>query len=120
MKSNKKPPEELENTYDPENEEFDITTDEDMLRWRADEITEKPCHLLRYCPYATPIVEAAPVPEHFSRTLCDVHKHPCPVFFFAEPWEDMDFVGIAFAEKMLESMEHKVERANNLPPRTEE
>ena len=108
------------NTYDPENDEFDITTDEDMLRWRADEVTEKPCHLLRYCPYATPIVEAAPVPEHFSKTLCDVHKHPCPVFFFAEPWEDMDFKAIDVAEDVLKLMGWEPERADHLPPRVEE
>lgn len=120
MKSNNKPQNELENTYDPENEEFDITTDEDMLRWRADEIIEKPCHILRYCPYGSKLVEAAPPPEHFSETLCDVFKHDCPVFFLAEPGEDMGFIGIAIAEKALESMGHTVERANHLPPRTEE
>lgn len=117
---NAKTPEEPQNTYDPENEEFDITTKKDMIRWRMDEITEKPCHVLRYCPYGSGLVEAVPHPEHFSKTLCDVFKHDCPVFVLAEPGEDMDFVGIAFAEKALESMSHKVERANYLPPKTEE
>lgn len=108
------------NTYNPEMEEFDITTDEDLIRWRAIEITEKPCHLLRYCPYGTEIVEAVPAPEHFDKSLCDVFKHHCPVFYFAEPGEDMDFAGIGVAENLLESMGHEVERANHLPPRTEE
>lgn len=104
MNSNNKPQKELENTYVPENDEFDITTDEDMRRWRVDEITEKPCRVLRYCPYGGGLVEAVPPPEQFSKTLCDIFKHDCPVFDLAEPWEDMDFVGIAFAEKMLETL----------------
>lgn len=118
-------PKESENTYDPENEEFDITTDEDMIRWRADEIIEKPCHMLRYCPYSDEIISVFPVPKVFDKSICDQraydgYKHHCLVFYLAQPQEDLDFAGIRFAEKMLESMGHEVERVDNLPPRTEE
>lgn len=106
--------------FDPEWERYNEINDEEMLRWRMEEVTDKPCHTLHYCPYATPIVEAAPAPEHFNKTLCDVHKHPCPAFFFAESWEDMNFKGIEVAENLLESMGHKMERANHMPPRTKE
>ena len=113
------------NTYNPEMEEFDITTDEDLIRWRAIEITEKPCHLLRYCPYSDEIVCKSPTPKHFDKSLCDqrasdLYKHHCPVFYLAQPGEDMDFAGIGVVENLLESMGHEAERANHLPPRTEE
>lgn len=122
MKDDNRPPKESENTYDPDNEEFDITTDEDMRRWRADEVTEKPCHLLRYCPYSDEIICQYPVPKTFDRSLCDQrardgYKHHCPVFYLAQPGEDMDFAGIGVAENLLESMEHEVERTEQLPPR---
>lgn len=125
MEADKKNPKELENSYDPDNDEFDITTEEDMMRWRVDEVTEKPCHILRYCPYGDIILCDFPVPEHFDESICDQrasdgYKHHCPVFYLAEPWEDMDFAGIAFAEKALESMGHTVKRTEQLPPRTEE
>jgi len=125
MKSNTKPPKKEKNTYDPENEEFDITTDEDLIRWRADEVTEKPCHLLRYCPYPDELICHCPVPKHFDKSICDQratdgYKHHCPVFYLAQPQEDMNSIGIAIAESLLESMGHEVERTEQLPPRTEE
>ena len=107
-----------ENSYYPEKQEFDITTDEDLLRWRMNEVTEKPCHLLQYCPYGSEIVESIIAPDHYDRFLCDVFKHHCPVFYLAEPGEDMDFIGIDIAEKALESIGMDVvRRANHLPPR---
>ena len=112
-----------QNTYCPENDEYDITTDEDMLRWRAYEITEKPCHILQYCPYGDAIHCTMPVPEHFDKSLCDNrttdgYRHHCPVFYIAEPGEDMGFAGQGIAENILESMGCTIEkRAPELPPR---
>lgn len=123
MKSDIKIPKKEENTCDLEDE--DIFEEFNEEEWRMNEITEKPCHLLRYCPYSDEIINQFPVPKHFDKLLCDqrssdLYKHHCPVFYLAQCQEDLDFAGIAIAENLLESIGHEVERTEQLPPRTEE
>ncbi len=51
---------------------------------------EKPCKILKYCPYGS-LVEVAPLAEEQSdRQSCNVFGHICPVFIYSELIEDME------------------------------
>jgi hypothetical protein len=55
-------------------------------RIKIDEI-EKPCHILRYCPYG-PLVEDFPLEEEPTDYSCSDFGHDCPVYYAAEPFID--------------------------------
>ena len=48
---------------------------------------EKPCKILRYCPYG-PLVEDFPLKDKRDKISCNVFGHDCPVFTMNEPFVD--------------------------------
>ena len=50
----------------------------------VDRDAEKPCHVLKYCPYG-PLVEEYPLREKRDpKYSCTVFGHDCPVFYQKE------------------------------------
>ncbi|TKJ19803.1 MAG: hypothetical protein CEE43_14470 [Promethearchaeota archaeon Loki_b32] len=66
----------------------DIQETTDPKRWfnesiMVDENAEKPCYILKWCPYGG-LVEAFRIRREISRYTCQVFGHDCPVFYISE------------------------------------
>lgn len=59
-----------------------------LTRVRKYDVKEKPCHVLKYCPFGS-LIENMPLAERVDdRKSCSVFGHQCAVFRYAQIFVD--------------------------------